>query len=789
MMSKQQQQEIESRTLSILIADVTGYSSLEEYEQVTFFSDILPKINEKLSGNNVENKNSWGDGVFGTFSDPESAADAALAIRDLFHSQPWQQPSKPDLSDLKIRVALHMGTVYTGHNPVRDEEGIVGTDVNMTARIEPITAPNHVFVSQRFKTNLESESSSNTFDFDEFPDESLAKDWGNETIYHLRRQKEKKLEATDIDTKSERDVSQQSESSALDAFFETGDPSEQIRAVEILSNRGNTSDITVLSDRLVDKSVPGRVRTQIAGRLDEFTDSRVIDPLLDVIEENEQPSIVKNAVICLKNLSEKGVANTRVIQTMEQVALSEKEYPDEIRGAATLVMGEFEDQRSIDALSQILLDHEQTTAGHRQRAAKAISKQESQETVDTLIDALKDPDPNVKQAIIKGLGKIGNSKAIQPLCELLLNEQEGFNVRVAITDALKEIGDRSAINHLDGVLEINNPNVRGACIYMLGELNAERLISDIESIVEDGSNSTYERKMGIAAISKIGSPDSVDTLERLLEEDNEELKINVPRGLAGIETKRSREILKNIVNNGDNIPEMRNNAVLSLRKQARKSTLDTLINATGDQVFQVRKSAIEAISKLEQCREADQRLIEIVKKSETYSNQDRATAAWQLRDATDQYQAMKTLFEVLENESNEDIIQSAIDSLGVIANEEATEKVVDFVDKSYSRPTRRSALLSLAFIGDPAAVEQTKKVAYDDSNPKSIRGVALAALGRIDTRSASGILNNISADQSMDPEIRLRAREYMSKDASEIKKMLMNMQKDALNNVEADLSI
>jgi tetratricopeptide (TPR) repeat protein len=72
-------------------------------------------------------------------------------------------------------------------------KNVIGLNINTTARIEPITRPNEIYVTEDFKTRIESKPILNSFNvkFDELGEIPLAKDFGLYNLYRLRQSNEK----------------------------------------------------------------------------------------------------------------------------------------------------------------------------------------------------------------------------------------------------------------------------------------------------------------------------------------------------------------------------------------------------------------------------------------------------------------------------------------------------------------------------------------------------------------------------------------------------------------------
>ncbi len=98
----------------------------------------------------------------------------------------WQEKGLPE--DLSLRIALHAGPIYSCINPLNGNSNFIGTHVTKTARIEPVTPPNHVYASQAFVALAITEKV-DEFTYDYVGQTPLAKDYGTLPMYHLRESK------------------------------------------------------------------------------------------------------------------------------------------------------------------------------------------------------------------------------------------------------------------------------------------------------------------------------------------------------------------------------------------------------------------------------------------------------------------------------------------------------------------------------------------------------------------------------------------------------------------------
>lgn len=180
---------MERVTASLLFLDVAGYSKLTDPQLRDYISMVLPDLSALLEKSRTEfiELNTWGDGIVIASMDPYRLAHIGLDLRDFFRNRTWADQHLP--ADLTARISLHSGVVYIGNDPIRKTRGIVGTQINLTARIEPITTPGQVWVTEQF-LNLIDVSTDGTLAFDELGERPLAKMFGSAKLFRLRRKHE-----------------------------------------------------------------------------------------------------------------------------------------------------------------------------------------------------------------------------------------------------------------------------------------------------------------------------------------------------------------------------------------------------------------------------------------------------------------------------------------------------------------------------------------------------------------------------------------------------------------------
>ncbi|MBF0236100.1 MAG: DUF4071 domain-containing protein [SAR324 cluster bacterium] len=175
---------------TLLFADIVGYSKLREQDTPQFIFKFLEKIANDLKRLEEQPSflNTWGDAIFAVMDTAESLAHYATALNESVCNTDWSVYGMP--TTMNIRIALHVGPVFKGWDPLIGRTNYYGAHVNRVARIEAVTAPGLIYVSEQFAALLSVEQEgSEKFICDYVGQTELAKNFGSHVIYSLRRVK------------------------------------------------------------------------------------------------------------------------------------------------------------------------------------------------------------------------------------------------------------------------------------------------------------------------------------------------------------------------------------------------------------------------------------------------------------------------------------------------------------------------------------------------------------------------------------------------------------------------
>jgi hypothetical protein len=175
------------RTLkTMLFADFAGYSRLHDEFAPLFQQRFLEIGAEQIRATAVKplEAKTWGDGLYMVFDWPREGAEFALGLLASMLSVDWRATGLPEES--QIRVALHTGPVFRTFDPVMRQDGHFGSSVMKAARIEPVTPPGQVYVSEAFAATLAA-TGQHHYALEYVGRLALAKNYGEARIYRLER--------------------------------------------------------------------------------------------------------------------------------------------------------------------------------------------------------------------------------------------------------------------------------------------------------------------------------------------------------------------------------------------------------------------------------------------------------------------------------------------------------------------------------------------------------------------------------------------------------------------------
>ena len=170
---------------ALLFGDIRGFSTLTDEQLPVFSERFLGAFAEVLARHEDEiwHRNTWGDAVYVVLTDAVCAAACALELQEAVAAIDLPSVGLPE--HLALRLGGHLGPVFPIHDPVVDADAFMGSHVSRTARIEPVTPPGAVYVTEPFAAALVL-AGCDRFTCDYVGHMPLAKDYGRLRMYRLR---------------------------------------------------------------------------------------------------------------------------------------------------------------------------------------------------------------------------------------------------------------------------------------------------------------------------------------------------------------------------------------------------------------------------------------------------------------------------------------------------------------------------------------------------------------------------------------------------------------------------
>jgi len=171
---------------AMLFGDIKGFSKLTDEQLPRFAETILGAFAAVLEqhADGVWYRNTWGDALYVVLANAAKAAACAVELQEAIAGIDLDAHGLP--THLALRLGGHVGPVFPTYDPVLRNRAFMGSHVSRTARIEPVTPPGTVYVTEPFAAALMLDGH-REFACDYVGHMPAAKDYGSLRMYRLRR--------------------------------------------------------------------------------------------------------------------------------------------------------------------------------------------------------------------------------------------------------------------------------------------------------------------------------------------------------------------------------------------------------------------------------------------------------------------------------------------------------------------------------------------------------------------------------------------------------------------------
>jgi len=158
---------------------------------------------------------------------------------------------------------------------------------------------------------------------------------------------------------------------------------------------------------------------------------------------------------------------------------------------------------------------------------------------ESLKEALKDKDSDVRRAAAEALGKIGSPEAVAALIPALQDKRS--DVRGSTAEALAQVGSPEAVAALIPALRDEDSDVRGSTAEALAQVGSPEAVAALIPALRD--KDSVVRRAAAEALGEIGSPEAVAALNSALQDKGRNVKRAAARALGKIGTLETLEKL------------------------------------------------------------------------------------------------------------------------------------------------------------------------------------------------------------------------------------------------------
>ncbi|HAV78474.1 MAG TPA: hypothetical protein DCX53_14090 [Anaerolineae bacterium] len=279
------------------------------------------------------------------------------------------------------------------------------------------------------------------------------------------------------------------------------------------------------------------IRVRVADVLGVRKDKSAVPALLDALK-GEYYTVRARAAVALGRIGDK--------QAVEPLLKLLIDPEDDVRIAACQGLGFFKDPSTFDDITNILLDDPKIEV--RQAAAKALGNTEHPDALPYLMEALRDSfwwyeRESAAGDLLNAIAKMG-AMAVDPLIEAL-KDKEGA-VRKFAAGLLGRLKDSRAIEPLGMSLYDVHHDV--------GKMSAEALVdfggNSFEILVEALNHpEMWIRIHSVDVLPRIRDPRVASVLLEMLEDPEREVKIHVIRAMGELKDKQTLSALQALAAN------------------------------------------------------------------------------------------------------------------------------------------------------------------------------------------------------------------------------------------------
>jgi HEAT repeat protein/beta-lactamase regulating signal transducer with metallopeptidase domain len=231
-----------------------------------------------------------------------------------------------------------------------------------------------------------------------------------------------------------------------------------------------------------------------------------------------------------------------------------------------------------------------------QQVAAAIAGQTSvagdPKTIEALIGALNDSDPDVREMVIVTLGRLRDPRIVTALLPLL--KDSDAEVREQAVFALARSSDARAMTAVAAMIDDASADVREQAVHLLGRSRNPDALPALTKALKDSSPDV--REQAAFALGQLRSANAVDPLLEALKDSSPDVREQAAFALGQTRNERATDALMAALK--DSNADVREQAAFALGQLRDPRALPSLTEALRDSVADVREQAAFAIGQI-----------------------------------------------------------------------------------------------------------------------------------------------------------------------------------------------
>jgi HEAT repeat protein/beta-lactamase regulating signal transducer with metallopeptidase domain len=213
-------------------------------------------------------------------------------------------------------------------------------------------------------------------------------------------------------------------------------------------------------------------------------------------------------------------------------------------------------------------------------------------TIEALIGALNDSDPEVRQMVVTTLSRMRDPRIVTALLPLL--KDGNADVREQVVFALARSGDARAVTAVAGMIDDASPDVRQQAVHLLGRSRNPDALAALTKALKDSSPDV--RQQAAFGLGQLRNPNAVDALIDALKDSSPDVRQQAAFALGQLRNGRAGDALMGALKDSD--ADVRQQSAFALGQLRDPKALPSLTAALRDSVADVRQQAAFAIGQI-----------------------------------------------------------------------------------------------------------------------------------------------------------------------------------------------